>query len=95
MDSAPYPVIDIGDPAGAGPQPKTLDEWREWVRRALALVLVGIFGLEVLGAMLALWFGSAHLQELKDILTLILGPTVALAGSAIGFYFGRGAVEPT
>ena len=64
---SPPPVIDIGDPTGAGPEPRSTDEWREWVRRALALTLVGIFAAEVLGAMLALWLCSAHLQDLKEL----------------------------
>jgi hypothetical protein len=89
------PVVVIEDPAGDEPKSQSMDERREWVRRTLAVALVAIFGLEVLGAMAALCWTSAHPQDLKDILTLILSPTVALTGSAIGFYFGRATAAPT
>jgi hypothetical protein len=92
-DSTSPAVLDIEGPEGAGPEPTTVAGSREWVRRFLAVSLVVIFGIEVLGAMLSVWFSTQHLQELKDILTLILSPTVALAGSATGFYFGRSATE--
>jgi hypothetical protein len=68
--------------------PITIPERREIARAWIAKVLVGIFGFEALGAILAIWFCSAKQQELKDILTLILGPTVAVIGSVLGFYFG-------
>lgn len=87
-------TLDIEGPEGAGPQPRTTSEWREWVRRFLAISLVVIFGIEVVGAMLFLWFCPQHFQELKDTLTIILGPTVALAGSATGFYFGQVSTQP-
>ncbi len=94
VDPTPPDVLDIEGPEGAGPEPRTIPEWQEWVRRFLAIALVTIFGVEALGGMVALWLCSEHLQELKDILTLILGPTVALAGSATGFYFARAGIEP-
>lgn len=86
------PPGEVGEPGSAGPRAvrPTLPERQEDARRILALVLVGIFGFEVIVAMLALWLnrGDHDLQALKDILTLILGPTVALVGSVTGFYFG-------
>jgi predicted esterase YcpF (UPF0227 family) len=51
---------------------------------------VVIFGIVILFAMfgLRLWCkNDQDVQHLKDILALILGPTVALVGSAMGFYF--------
>jgi hypothetical protein len=82
---------EVGEPRGAEPREirATIPERQEHARQYLAFALVGIFGLEVLGSMLALWFcvRADLLQNLKDILTLILGPTVALVGSATGFYF--------
>jgi hypothetical protein len=89
------PPIDIDvsppdPPSVRGPIsfPITIPERREIARAWIAKVLVGIFGFEVLGAILAVWFCSEKQQELKDILTLILGPTVAVIGSVLGFYFG-------
>jgi hypothetical protein len=85
----PTDAIEIPEPEGAEPQSRgfTIPERQEWARTWLALSLVAIFGVEVTGSMVALWVCGARLQELKDILTLVLGPTVALVGSATGFYF--------
>ena len=86
------PPLDIDLPeAGGGPEAKkiTIPERRERARERIAMLLVIIFAIEVLGAMLALWLcGETRLQQLKDILPLILGPTVAVVGSVLGFYFG-------
>jgi hypothetical protein len=82
--------VEVDVPArGAGPgaTPITIPERRERARAWIALSLVGIFGFEVVGAFVALWF-CTRLQELKDVITLILGPTVAVIGSVLGFYFG-------
>jgi hypothetical protein len=90
MADTPAPTaIDI---AGPPPPPiarrTTIPERRESARKTLALILVGIFGIEVIGALAALVFFGVNLQDLKDIIPLILGPTVALVGSVVGFYFG-------
>jgi hypothetical protein len=90
-ESAEPEPITISDPASDGPESKkvTLAEKQEDARRALAIILVLIFAGEVLGAMLALWTSnSPPINDIKEILTMILGPTVALVGSAMGFYFG-------
>jgi hypothetical protein len=74
-----------------GPEARkaTIPEKQEDARRTLAIALVVIFGIEVIGAMLALWFCKPPMiDSIKEVLTLILGPTVALVGSATGFYFG-------
>lgn len=93
----PPPIdVDIPEPGGGGPGTKeiTIPERREWIRGLIAIILVAIFGLEVLGAMLVLWLCSTQLQQLKELLPLILSPTVAVVGSVLGFYFG-GKEEPT
>lgn len=79
----------IQPPEGAEPrsQKTTVPERRESARQLLAIVLVGIFGFEVFGAMVALWL-CGDIRGLKELLTLIIGPTVALVGSVTGFYFG-------
>jgi hypothetical protein len=78
------PEIEDAEPE---PRPITIPERRERTRERIAYILVFIFGFEVVAAMLALLFCGADLRGLKDLLTLILTPTVALAGSVIGFYF--------
>ncbi|MGC2415637.1 MAG: hypothetical protein WA459_23435 [Stellaceae bacterium] len=78
---------DVGAP-DAGPGERSIEQRREDVRQRIAVILVVILGIEVIGAMAAIFLCRGNMPELKDILTLILGPTVALVGSVTGFYFG-------
>jgi hypothetical protein len=48
---------------------------------------VGIFAFEVIASFLLLWQGT-KVEDIKEILLEVISPTVALAGSALGFYFG-------
>jgi hypothetical protein len=80
---------EIPEPEGVEPEPReiTIPQRRERTREWVAYILIGIFGFEIVAAMLAFCFCGASLQGLKDLLPLIVTPTVALAGSVIGFYF--------
>lgn len=84
----------VGDP-DFGPSSKPIPQKQEEARRGLAFFLVIIMLLEVIFAMTASWmpcrfgFRNVPLEELKDIMEVIFAPTVALVGSAAGFYFGR------
>jgi hypothetical protein len=84
--------VDVSDPQRD--EPGLIDahvaRTREDARRLLAISLVAIFGVEVVAALLTVLCGR-DLATIKDILTIILGPTVALVGSATGFYFGTKA----
>jgi hypothetical protein len=92
------PDLEIPEPGGAEPEAKSVNipELRERARKWIAIGLVIIFGLEVLGSMAAAWFCSIDTHNIKDIMELVLGPTVALVGSVVGFYFGtyEGAQTP-
>jgi hypothetical protein len=62
---------------------------QELARRRIAYALVGILGAEVLLSLLFLiCFFHVTIESLRSIMTIIFGPTVALVGSATGFYFG-------
>jgi hypothetical protein len=50
--------------------------------------LVGILALEILIALSAVAICPSRWTEIKELLIVIFGPTVALVGSATGFYFG-------
>ncbi len=63
-------------------------EDREKARGLIAQALVGILALIVLFAFLTMWLGSVKSEDLKDLLSVLMGPVAALAGSATGFYFG-------
>jgi hypothetical protein len=56
------------------------------IRAGLAVALVVLVVLEVLIALIAVAFGRSG-SDINSILDTVLAPTVALAGSAAGFYF--------
>jgi hypothetical protein len=80
--------------AGAPISPTSIEYHREETRSKLAFALIAIFGVEVLAALATFVFphqlgiDSADLASVKDILSIVFSPTVALVGSAMGFYFG-------
>lgn len=70
-----------------------LDHQQEAARRRLAMALVGILALEVVGVMLGMLIplvlcSAIPIDAIKELMLLIFSPTVALVGSAAGFYFG-------
>jgi len=65
-----------------------LEKRREWVRAAIALSLVGIFGLTVLAALALVVWTDVEAALLKTLIEILLPAETALLGSAIGFYFG-------
>ena len=74
------PTADTYDP---NPQ-------REQVRGTIAWVLLGIFGMTILFAFIAVARKWTDYDNIKDMLGILLPPITGLVGSAIGFYFGRG-----
>lgn len=56
---------------------------RQWIAFALLFILFG----EVLFAAIASFF--IHIDIIKEVMVIVFGPTAALVGSAIGFYFGQ------
>jgi hypothetical protein len=63
------------------------------VRRWLAFSLVAILAVEIAGFMVGVLVPVVRCQDvpmdaLKELMIIIFGPTVALVGSATGFYFG-------
>lgn len=94
--SAPLKELDLtGDPPSSEPKkpstvPYNLDRHRENTRGMIALTLVGLLAAVLLLSMGGLIWGNTEMKELKELLTIILGPLVALVGAATGFYFGGG-----
>ena len=56
-------------------------------RRALAFGLMGLLGVLVVAAVVAM-FTDVGLSRVKDVMAIVFGPVAGLAGSAVGFYFG-------
>jgi len=77
-----YPSSAL-EPATApyNPEPK-----RENVRLLLAASLVGLVIFEVAAGFAALMTGTS-IDDLRVLLQIVFSPSVALAGSATGFYF--------
>lgn len=91
----PPPPITIGAPIIPPTEPIEIQQ--EKTRKVLALALVGILGVVLLAAVIAGLLpgkGNSRSTAMKDILPIILGPTVALVGAATGFYFGSNAGVP-
>ena len=76
---------EVGEPGAPGAVDQ--DQRHDPVRRLLAFTLVGVFALEVFGAFVLLWHGT-KVEDIKEIILEVISPTVALTGSALGFYFG-------
>jgi hypothetical protein len=55
-------------------------------RATMTYILLGIFGVEVLIAFLGLFVTNN--TQINGVLSIVFGPTVALVGSATGFYYG-------
>ena len=90
------PPPDDIDLQGPPIQPRAIDVGtkRENTRTLLAFFLVLIFAIEIILALVVIYFPGPtvnnvdNIGRIKDILSVVFGPTVALVGSAIGFYFG-------
>ena len=81
------PPIDIDMAVGPPVTPSLKDSPRTPVRKNLSYILSALFALEIIGAYWAFLSGF-KVEEIKSLLLEVLGPTSALLGSAIGFYFG-------
>jgi hypothetical protein len=80
------PPVDSRDLALPGTVPYDPEPRRERVRGWLAAALVGLVAFEVVAAFLALALG-AETANIRSLLEVLFAPSVALAGSATGFYF--------
>lgn len=97
---SPQAPAPAGAPAGAQTlsqfppyQPtRKIEEDRERARWRLAFVLTMTLAGTIAGAFLILAAHLAPEPEVKDLLVAAIGPLGALAGSALGFYFG-GRIE--
>ena len=91
---------------GVVPSPRT-EEYkysrdREVVRSTLAVLLIGLVIIEILGlgiAGLTAVFQQATAAEkvvtaIKDIASLLLTPSIALASAVMGFYYANNTNSP-
>jgi hypothetical protein len=61
---------------------------RDKVRAAIALLLIGLFCVEVLVLMIGVTRCWLDIANAKELATLVVPPTIGLAGAATGFYYG-------
>lgn len=61
---------------------------REELRGILAVALVAILAAIVGLSFIAIWWDWATPEEVRELLSALFPPLVALAGTALGFYFG-------
>lgn len=74
---------EVGEPSG----PSVIDLHRENVRARLAYSVMAILGLEVVTALIALFFVVPD-PTYKDWFVTIFSSTTTLVASVTGFYFG-------
>jgi hypothetical protein len=80
-------------PLGPAPKPEVGAIWnpepaRERIRGAIAVGLVALLALIALGAIVLLATDTLSLDEVEGLLAAVFAPLLALAGTALGFYFG-------
>jgi hypothetical protein len=71
------------------PPPTVIEIQRERMRGVLALALVGLLAAVILSLVMATIAAALTTKEVGDLLDPIITPLVTLAGTALGFYFGR------
>lgn len=80
------PVRPLGTPETARYDPA---KTREWTRVFLAGTLVFILAIVVIAPLIMLGGKCVTIADLKELLTILVSPVVALVGAAVGFYFGE------
>ncbi len=80
-------------PPGPAPRPEVGAIWnpepaRERIRGAIAVGLVVLLALIAVGSIVLLATDALSLDEVEGLLTALFAPLLALAGTALGFYFG-------
>lgn len=98
----PTPAAALTLPGGLTAEPFKAIEMRENVRGVIAKWLVLILAALVTVPFWFIAWRGDQAEAVVQILQIVLGPVVALVGSATGFYFGlersaatSGAVQPT
>jgi hypothetical protein len=91
-------VLDLSaeEPApspGPVPKPEVGAVWnpepgRERIRGAIAVGLVILLASIAVGSIVLLATDALTLDEVEGLLTALFAPLLALAGTALGFYFG-------
>jgi hypothetical protein len=70
------------------PQQRELEQQREDARLIFTIVMLLLFGLQLLFGGIAVFVGPGSWANAQDFLRVTLPATLGLLGSAIGFYFG-------
>jgi hypothetical protein len=76
-----------------GLRPFDPEPQRERLRGWIALGLLAMFALVLLCSFISLWAGIDG-DKLQTVLTILVGPLVALVSAATGFYYGSRADAP-
>jgi len=80
-------MADGGDLPSPDLKKFNLEEAQERTRGQIAGALVALLFVIVIFAFMTVWAKFA-MDDLKVVLELIVGPVIALVGTATGFYFG-------
>lgn len=90
-------VVDLEQGQGqkatpAAPPPVSLPSYPDKIRGRIAMALIALVAAVVAASFLTIWAGTVFpgikYANLKDLLTIVFGPLIALAAAAVGYYFG-------
>jgi len=70
------------------PEQRPVEQQREDARLAFTIVMLLLFGVQLLLGGIAVFVGPESWNNAQDYLRVTLPATLGLLGSAIGFYFG-------
>lgn len=63
---------------------------REWSRTILAGFIIGSLVFIVVGAFITLWMNKeTTINDLREMVHVLIGPTIGIVGAVLGFYFGE------
>lgn len=83
------PGIRIRDiPGGYEDKPWNPERGLHRMRGVLAVSLIVLLALTIAAGFLLIWNRKATVEEARDLLEGVVPALVALAGSAVGYYFG-------
>ena len=93
----PPPLLDLeegekGPPAPPSPPVVLPPTYPDKIRGTIAMTLIALLTAIVFASFFTIWMGMVFhrvdFKDLKDLLTVVFGPLVALASAAVGYYFG-------
>lgn len=92
-EPSPIELREEGPPPDTLPTVKETSPGLETTRAQIARALVALLAVVILFSFLTLWMAQPSGADLRELLTIIFSPLIALVSGAVGFYFGKRSDE--